>query len=155
MKAFLIAVSERSPGWIDEGYADYTGRLRGRLTLEYRSLRLAARGKGRSDQDARRDESQRLLAAVPAGGWRIALDSRGQVWSSAQLAEQLNRWQVEARLPCFLIGGPDGLLNEDRLRCEQSWSLGAMTLPHALVRVIVAEQLYRAYCILDGHPYHR
>jgi 23S rRNA (pseudouridine1915-N3)-methyltransferase len=155
VKALILAVSDRSPGWIEDGYADYISRLRGRLTLEYRSLRLAARGKGRSDQEARRDESQRLLAAVPAGGWRIALDSTGKAWSSEQLAEQLTRWQVESRLPCFLIGGPDGLLEADRDRCEQCWSLGAITLPHALVRVIVAEQLYRAHCILDGHPYHR
>ncbi|MCB1590167.1 MAG: 23S rRNA (pseudouridine(1915)-N(3))-methyltransferase RlmH [Xanthomonadales bacterium] len=155
MKATLLAVCDRSPEWIDSGYSDYVDRLRGRLQLDYRRIKLAPRGKGRSDADARRDESQRLLAAVPDGAWRVALDSRGRSWSSEQLARELERWRQSGQSLCLLIGGPDGLLDEDRARCEQCWSLGAMTLPHALVRVIVAEQLYRAHCILDGHPYHR
>lgn len=155
VKATLLAVCDRSPGWVDAGFETYAERLRARMQLDYRRIKLAARGKGRSDEEARRDESRRLLAAVPDGAWRIALDSRGKAWSSEQVAGKLEQWRGGGRQPCLLIGGPDGLLDEDRERCEQCWSLGPLTLPHALVRVIVAEQLYRAHCILDGHPYHR
>ena len=155
MQAWLIAVSDRAADWAEAGYQDYVGRMRGRLDLRYQGLKLARRGKGFSDVQARRDESARLIAKVPAGGWRVALDRSGKPWSSRQLAEQLQRWQQDARLPCFLIGGPDGIEEADLVQCEQRWSLGALTLPHALARVVVAEQLYRAQCILDNHPYHR
>ncbi len=155
MRALLIAVSDRAPDWAEDGYAEYVGRLRNRLDLGYQQVKLARRGKGVSDEVAKRDESARLLAKVPAGGWRIALDRSGKAWSSRQLAAQLERWRNDARLPCFLIGGPDGIEADDLALCEQRWSLGALTLPHALARVVVAEQLYRAQCILDNHPYHR
>lgn len=155
MRAWLIAVSDRAPDWAEAGYDEYAGRLRNRLDLRYQQVKLARRGKGISDEVAKRDESARLLAKVPAGGWRIALDRSGKVWSSRQLATQLERWRTDARQPCFLIGGPDGIEGDDLALCEQRWSLGALTLPHALARVVVAEQLYRAQCILDHHPYHR
>lgn len=155
MRAWLIAVSDRAAEWAEAGYQDYAARLRGRLDLRYQQVKLARRGKGFSDSQARLDESTRLLAKVPSGGWRIALDRSGKAWSSRQLAEQLQRWQTDSRLPCFLIGGPDGIESTDLAQCEQRWSLGALTLPHALARVVVAEQLYRAQCILDNHPYHR
>ena len=155
MRAWLLAVSDRAPEWAESGYQDYISRLRSRVDLRYQAIKLARRGKGLSDVQARKDESARLLAKAPAGSWRIALDRSGKAWSSEQLAQQLQRWHTDSRTPCFLIGGPDGIVETDLAVCEQRWSLGALTLPHALARVVVAEQLYRAHCILDNHPYHR
>lgn len=155
MRARLIAVGERMPGWVAEGFAEYRKRLSHDLPLELIELKPGTRGKGRDDARAMHDEGASILAALPRDIHVVVLDGRGKCWSSEDLAEQLTRWRMDGRDLAFLIGGPDGHAPEVLARAEQSWSLGSLTLPHMLVRLVVAEQLYRATTLLAGHPYHR
>jgi len=155
MRARLIAVGERMPGWVAEGFAEYRKRLSHDLPLELVELKPGARGKGRDDVKAMLDEGVSILAALPRDTHVVVLDGGGKNWSSEDLAEQLARWRMSGRDLAFLIGGPDGHAPEVLARAEQSWSLGSLTLPHMLVRLVVAEQLYRATTLLAGHPYHR
>ena len=155
MRARLIAVGERMPGWVAEGFAEYAKRLSHDLPLELVEIRPGARGKGRGDARAMADEGAALLAALPRDVHVVALDGRGTEWSSEQLSEQLANWRMAGGDLAFLIGGPDGHAREVLQRADQRWSLGPLTLPHMLVRLVVAEQLYRAVTILNGHPYHR
>lgn len=113
------------------------------------------RTKGADSHRALQTEGRRMLAAIPSGAWVVALDERGQQWSSAELSERLVDWQQRGRDVAMLVGGPDGLASCCRERAHVTWALSRLTLPHALVRVVVAEQLYRAWSILANHPYHR
>jgi len=155
MRAKLIAVGERMPGWVAEGFAEYAKRLSRDLPLELVEIKPGARGKGRDDARAMADEGAALLAALPRDVHVVALDGRGTAWSSDQLSGQLSNWRMAGRDLALLIGGPDGHAREVLQRAHQRWSLGPLTLPHMLVRLVVAEQLYRAVTILNGHPYHR
>ncbi|HEX7324083.1 MAG TPA: 23S rRNA (pseudouridine(1915)-N(3))-methyltransferase RlmH [Rhodanobacteraceae bacterium] len=155
MRARLIAVGERMPGWVAEGFAEYAKRLSRDLPLELIEIKPGARGKGRDSARAVASEGAALLAGVKRDVHVVALDGRGSAWSSEQLAQQLARWRMGGRDLAFLIGGPDGHAPDVLARADQRWSLGALTLPHMLVRLVVAEQLYRAVTILQGHPYHR
>jgi len=155
MRTRLIAVGERMPGWVAEGFAEYRKRLSHDLPLELIELKPGMRGKGRDDARAMQDEGASILAALSRDTHVIALDGRGKTWSSGELADQLARWRMSGRDLAFLIGGPDGHAPEVLARAEHSWSLGPLTLPHMLVRLVVAEQLYRATTLLAGHPYHR
>lgn len=155
MRAKLIAVGERMPGWVAEGFAEYAKRLSRDLPLELVEIKPGARGKGRDDARAMADEGAALLAALPRDVHVVALDGRGTAWSSDQLSGQLSNWRMAGRDLALLIGGPDGHAREVLQRAHQRWSLSPLTLPHMLVRLVVAEQLYRAVTILNGHPYHR
>jgi len=155
MRAKLIAVGERMPGWVAEGFEEYVKRLSRDLPLELVEIKPGTRGKGRDDARAVADEGAALLAALPRDTHVVALDGRGSTWSSEQLADQLSKWRMAGRDLAFLVGGPDGHAGDVLLRAHQRWSLGPLTLPHMLVRLVVAEQLYRAVTILNGHPYHR
>ena len=143
------------PAWVAEGFAEYRKRLSRELPLELVEIRPGARGKGRDDKRAMADEGAAVLAALPRDVQVVALDGRGKAWSSEQLAEQLETWRMGGRDLAFLIGGPDGHAPEVLDRADQRWSLGPLTLPHMLVRLVLAEQLYRATTIVAGHPYHR
>ena len=155
MKARLIAVGERMPAWVADGVAEYRKRLSRELPLELVEIALGARGKGRDPQRARLDEGRAVLAALDADMLVVALDGGGKAWSSEALATQLVQWRMAGRDLALLIGGPDGHAPAVLERADQRWSLGPLTLPHMLVRLIVAEQLYRAVTIVLGHPYHR
>jgi 23S rRNA (pseudouridine1915-N3)-methyltransferase len=155
MKARLIAVGERAPAWVAEGFAEYRKRLSHWLPLELVEVEPGLRGKGRDAQRAMQDEGARVLAAVPRNTLVVALDGRGRMWSSEQLAQRLEHWRGQGRDLAFLIGGPEGHAPEVLARADESWSLGALTLPHMLVRLVLAEQLYRAAAMLANHPYHR
>ena len=155
MKTRLIAVGERMPGWVADGFAEYRKRLSHELPLELIEIPLGARGKGRDPVRAIADEGAAVLAVLPKDAHVVALDGRGKPWSSEQLAEQLARWRMHGRDLAILIGGPDGHAADVLARADQRWSLGPLTLPHMLVRLVVAEQLYRATTMLAGHPYHR
>ena len=155
MRARLIAVDERMPGWVAEGFAEYRKRLSHELPLELLELKPGTRGKGRDDARAMQDEGAAILAALPRDTHVIALDGAGKPWSSEALAAQLAQWRMAGRDLAFLIGGPDGHAPEVLGRADQTWSLGPLTLPHMLVRLVLAEQLYRATTIMAGHPYHR
>jgi 23S rRNA (pseudouridine1915-N3)-methyltransferase len=155
MRARLISVGERMPGWVADGFAEYRKRLSRELPLDLVEIPLGARGKGRDPARAITDEGVAVLAALPKDAHVVALDGRGKPWSSEQLAEQLAAWRMQGRELAILIGGPDGHAAEVLARADQRWSLGPLTLPHMLVRLVVAEQLYRAMSIIAGHPYHR
>lgn len=155
MKAKLIAVGEHAPAWVAHGFADYRKRLLHGLPLELVEVEPGVRGKGRDAARAMADEGARVLAAIPRGSWVVALDGRGKAHSSEQLAQRLEHWRGQGRDLVFLIGGPEGHDVDVLARADEHWSLGPLTLPHMLVRLLVAEQLYRAVSILANHPYHR
>jgi 23S rRNA (pseudouridine1915-N3)-methyltransferase len=155
MRARILAVGERMPAWVAEGFAEYRKRLSRELPLELTELKPGTRGKGRDDARAIQDEGAAILAALPRDIHVVALDGRGKAWSSEELAGQLARWRMAGRDLAFLVGGPDGHAPEVLARADQRWSLGPLTLPHMLVRLVLAEQLYRATTLLAGHPYHR
>ncbi len=155
MRTRLISVGERMPAWVAEGFAEYHKRLSRELPLELIEVPLGNRGRSRDPVRAMADEGTGVLAAIPAGTHVVALDGGGKSWTSEQLAGQLGDWRMQGRDLAILIGGPDGHADEVLKRAHQRWSLGPLTLPHMLVRLIVAEQLYRATTILAGHPYHR
>jgi 23S rRNA (pseudouridine1915-N3)-methyltransferase len=155
MKARLVAVGERPPGWVSEGFAEYRKRLSHWLPLELIEVTPGLRGKGRDAARATSDEGQRVLAALPRDVHVVALDGRGRDWDSEALAVRMEHWRGQGRDLAFLVGGPEGHADEVLARADESWSLGPLTLPHMLVRLVLAEQLYRAAALLANHPYHR
>jgi 23S rRNA (pseudouridine1915-N3)-methyltransferase len=150
----LIAAGTRLPGWVNEAYHDYATRLRGDYPLELKEIALGQRAGG-STQQAMDKEGGRMLAALPPRAYLVALQVGGRSMSSEQLAQFLQARARDGRDVAFCIGGPDGLAAEIDARADFRWSLSALTLPHGLARVIVAEALYRAVSITKGHPYHR
>jgi len=153
MRTRLIAVGDRMPAWVADGYAEYVKRLSRELPLEL--VEISTKQRSREIARAIADEGREMLAAIPKGTHVIALDGRGKPWSSEDLAVQLAQWRMQGNDLAFLIGGPDGLAPAALERAQQRWSLGPLTLPHPLVRIVVAEQLYRAVSLLGNHPYHR
>ena len=153
MRAFLIAVGDRMPSWVQEGCAEYVKRLSRDLPLQL--VEVSHRSRNRDAARAMADEAAAMTAAIPRNAHVIALDGRGSPWSSEELASQLAGWRMLGKDIAFLIGGPDGLAAALLERADQRWSLGPATLPHPLVRIVVAEQLYRAVSQLGNHPYHR
>lgn len=143
------------PGWVAEGFGEYRKRLSHDLPLELLEIRPGLRGKGRSAERARADEGAAVLAAMPRDSHVVVLDGRGKPWSSEGLAQQLGNWRMSGRDLSFVIGGPDGHADPVLEHADQRWSLGPLTLPHMLVRLVLIEQLYRANSLLKGHPYHR
>jgi 23S rRNA (pseudouridine1915-N3)-methyltransferase len=155
MKARLIAVGERAPQWLAEGYAEYEKRLSHWLPLELVEIQPGLRGKHRDAARATQDEGARVLAALPKHAYVVVLDGRGKQYSSEQLAQRLEHWRGQGRDLAFLVGGPEGHAAQVVAHADEQWSLGPLTLPHMLVRLLVAEQLYRAAALLANHPYHR
>jgi 23S rRNA (pseudouridine1915-N3)-methyltransferase len=154
MRLALIAVGQRMPGWIREGFEDYARRLRPRLPLTLVEIPAAKRGNG-DLQRAIADEGRKLLSSIRDDDYVIALDERGTARSSLAFSRWLAVRLQEGSDLSFLVGGADGFAPEVLQRANERWSLSTLTLPHALVRVVFAEQLYRAVSLLDGHPYHR
>lgn len=155
MRIHLIAVGQRMPRWVTAGFAEYASRLPPECALELREIPAERRGKNPDIRRILAREGERMLAAVPKGALVVALDVKGRAWSTEDLADRLQSWLGEGRDVVLLVGGPDGLDATCLNRAEQRWSLSALTFPHPLVRVILAEQLYRAWSIGAGHPYHR
>lgn len=151
----VIAASNRQPRWVDEGFGEYAKRLRGALRLELKQVSLGRRSAGADAERARADEGRRMLAVVPAGGRVVALREQGAQWSTADLVTRLERWLALGVPVSLLIGGPDGLSDDCVARADEHWALSRLTLPHGLARVTVAEAIYRAWSVLQGHPYHR
>ncbi|HLF98795.1 MAG TPA: 23S rRNA (pseudouridine(1915)-N(3))-methyltransferase RlmH [Methylococcaceae bacterium] len=155
MRLELIAVGERMPAWVREGYDEYAKRLPRECALHLREIEPGARGKSQDPARAVALEGERMLAALPKGARVVALDVKGVEHATEELAGRLETWLADGRDVALLVGGPDGLAPECLARAEERWSLSRLTLPHPLVRVVLAEQLYRAWSILRNHPYHR
>ncbi|WP_091641713.1 23S rRNA (pseudouridine(1915)-N(3))-methyltransferase RlmH [Aquisalimonas asiatica] len=155
MRVQVTAVGQKMPRWVAEGYQEYAGRMPRELRLDLRELASGDRGKGGNPARAREVEGQRLLQAVPKGARVIALDGGGRRIDTEALAGAMREWLQDGRDVALLIGGPDGLDDACLKAADQRWSLSPLTLPHMLVRVLVAEQLYRAWTLITGHPYHR
>jgi len=155
MRIHLVAVGTRMPSWVTTGYTEYARRLPRECSLQLVEIPVSKRRKSLPAARAMQEEGQLMLAAIPAGCLVVALDVTGRAWSTEVLAERIHDWMAGGRDVALLVGGPDGLAPECLAQSELIWSLSSLTYPHALVRIIVAEQLYRAWSINAGHPYHR
>ncbi len=154
MRIRLIAVGQRMPAWISDGYNDYTRRLKPRLPVELVEVPAGRRGSGDTAR-AMAEEGRGILGALRPQDHVVALDEHGRQRSSVELSRWLAQRMQAGNDLAFLVGGADGFAAEVLARAQERWSLSTLTLPHALVRVVFAEQIYRAVTLLDGHPYHR
>jgi 23S rRNA (pseudouridine1915-N3)-methyltransferase len=154
VKLAIVALGHRMPAWVDAGYADYAKRLPRDWPLDLVELKPEARDRGRTVPQVLDAESRRLDAAC-AGATVVALDEQGSTWSTREFAERLERWRESTASLAFVIGSADGLDPGFKRRAAARFSLSSLTLPHALVRVVLAEQVYRAASLIAGHPYHR
>lgn len=155
MKITLIAVGRKMPAWVEQGYNEYARRMPRECTLDLVEIEAEKRGKSGSSKRWMEQEGKRMLAAIPKGDRVVALDVTGSSWSTEKLASQLGGWMESGGGVSLLVGGPDGLSPDCLQRSDQRWSLSPLTFPHPLVRVVLAEQLYRAWTVVNGHPYHR
>ena len=155
MRLSIVAVGVRMPQWVREAYDDYARRLKPRLPITLTELQAGKRTASGDDARAVADEGRRIINAIRRDDYVVALDERGRQRSTLELSVWLGDRLREGRDTSLLIGGPDGFAPEVLERAQESWSLSRLTLPHALVRVLLIEQLYRAVTVLDGHPYHR
>jgi 23S rRNA (pseudouridine1915-N3)-methyltransferase len=143
------------PAWVADAYQEYAKRLPRECTLQLVEVPVSKRRKSLTSAQAAEEEGQQLLASLPKDCTVIALDVRGSSWSTEELAVRMHNWLGSGRDVALLIGGPDGLSGACLERADHKWSLSALTYPHTLVRIVLAEQLYRAWTINSGHPYHR
>lgn len=143
------------PAWVSSGYDEFIKRLPKEFTPILKEIPPGRRSKNSDLKRAIGEESERLLHAIPKDCTVIALDEKGKSWTTRQFAEQMSGWTSSGRDVVLIIGGPDGLSPEIKQRADLKWSLSALTLPHALVRVVLAEQLYRGWSLIANHPYHR
>lgn len=155
MNIYLIAIGNRMPNWVTCGYEEYSKRLGNDCTLQLIEIAAGKRGKNADIDRILQLEGEQMLKAIPKNSRVIALDVPGQQWDTPALANQIKQWQFDGRAVSLLIGGPEGLAPACLAKAEQSWSLSKLTFPHPLVRIVLAEQLYRAWSLLHGHPYHR
>ena len=149
-----MAVGERPPGWVADGVREFTRRMPRQLPVRVVPVSVG-KGRHKGDSEGIKVEEGRRLLAASEGCHRVALDERGRQWDTATLARQLDEWMLDGDTIAFLVGGADGLDTACLEQAGQRWSLSTLTLPHMLVRVILAEQLYRAWTVLNNHPYHR
>lgn len=156
MKLSVLAVGHRMPAWVSAGFDEYAKRMPREMPLQLKELKPAPRSNAVGDV-ARwlQTEAERIRAALPPGALRVVLDEHGRSFPTRTLADHLRRWRDDGRDAAFVIGGADGLAAEVKADADLLWSLSPLTLPHGMVRVVVAEQLYRAVSILANHPYHR
>jgi 23S rRNA (pseudouridine1915-N3)-methyltransferase len=155
LRVSILSVGHKMPAWIQEGYTEYVRRMPPEIRVELVELKPEDRTSGKTTEKAKSLEGERILAAVPGGAELIALDERGKSVTTQGLSVMLTGWMRDGAHPAFVIGGADGLSDAVREKATRLLSLSALTLPHALVRVVLAEQLYRAWSILARHPYHR
>ncbi|GEN23880.1 ribosomal RNA large subunit methyltransferase H [Halomonas cupida] len=155
MKVRLLAVGTRMPGWVNEGVEEYRKRLPRDFTLEIEEIAPGHRGRNADVGRAVAQEAERIVARLKGDEHLVALEVLGKTWSTERLAGAAEQWRLDGRDVVLLVGGPDGLAAELSARAHQRWSLSALTLPHPLVRLVLAEQLYRAWTLMVGHPYHR
>ncbi|OZI61363.1 23S rRNA (pseudouridine(1915)-N(3))-methyltransferase RlmH [Bordetella genomosp. 11] len=155
MKLVVVAVGNRMPAWVQTAWDDYARRLPADCALELREIKPEPRTSGKTTAQMMAAEAKRIEAGAPPGALRIALDERGRDLTTAALAKTLEQWRAQGRDVALLVGGPDGLDATLKASCDGLIRLSSLTLPHPMVRVLLAEQLYRAWAILSNHPYHR
>lgn len=155
MKVRLLTVSQRQPAWVTDACAEYEKRLPRAWQFQLLEIKPEARTSGATTQRVQAAEAQRIRNAVPKGALLVALDERGESWSTEQFAEKIEGWQQLGRDLVLVIGGADGLDAEFRQQADHRLSLSRMVMPHGLVRVVIVEQLYRAATVIEGHPYHK
>ena len=155
MRLIIAAVGQKPPAWAEAGYEEFARRFPPELRLELKTVKAEPRTAGKTPAQMMQAEAKRLEAALPAGVRRVILDERGTRWTTRQLTDRLDFWQGDGRDVAFLIGGPDGLDPDLKATADETCRLSDLTLPHAFVRVLLAEALYRAWSLSVGHPYHR
>jgi len=155
VKLLVVAVGQRQPAWAEEAYADFAKRFPPEMRLELKALKTEPRHGGKTAGQNMAAEAARIEAACPRGARRVLLDERGTRLGTAQLSQRMQAWRGEGRDVAFLIGGPDGIDAALKAGADETLRLSDLTLPHAFARVLLAEALYRAWSLLDGHPYHR
>jgi 23S rRNA (pseudouridine1915-N3)-methyltransferase len=155
MQLIIAAVGHKMPAWIETGFGEYAKRMPPELRLTLKEIKPIERTGGKTAESAMQLERARIEAVLPKGARVIALDEHGKDLTSVGLSQQLMAWQQDGRDTVFLIGGADGLAPELKARAEGLIRVSSMTLPHGMVRVLLAEQLYRAWSITQNHPYHR
>lgn len=151
----LLAVGDRQPAWVDDAFGTYSGRFPREWRFRLECVRTARRGRKAPASRAIEEEAESLLSRLKSDEQVVLLDERGTSLSSQALSERLSRWRSDGRDLAFIIGGPDGVADSVHRRADFVWSLSGLTLPHGLARVLLAEQLYRAWSLETGHPYHR
>jgi 23S rRNA (pseudouridine1915-N3)-methyltransferase len=154
MKLWLVAVGQRQPAWADEAYAEFAKRFPPEMRLELKAVKAEPRGAKTAEQ-LMAAEAARIEAALPKGVRRVVLDERGQRVTTVQLAARMTTWLNDGRDVALMIGGPDGLDPAVKATADETLRLSELTLPHAFVRVLLAEALYRAWTVTINHPYHR
>ena len=155
MKLWVVAVGQRQPAWADTAWAEFAKRMPAEMRLELKALKAEPRSSGKTAAQCMAAEAQRFDAALPKGVRRIVLDEHGTRLTTQQLADRLRVWRDDGRDAALLIGGPDGLDPALKASADETMRLSDLTLPHAFARVLLAEALYRAWSVLEGHPYHR
>ena len=155
MKLWLIAVGHKMPVWISTGFTEYAKRMPREAKIELLEIKPEPRTSGKSVIQMMAAEAQRILAAIPPNARHIVLDEHGTMLSTKQMAQHMQEWLGSGHDIAFIIGGADGLHESVKNSAQQILALSPMTLPHGLVRVLLAEQLYRAHSLLHNHPYHR
>lgn len=155
MQIHLLAIGHRMPEWVTKGYQEYAKRLPRECELILREIPPGKRGKNADLERIKEEEGERMLAMIQRDDHVIALEVEGKAWRTETLAAEMARWFTLGQRITLLVGGPEGLADACKARAHQTWSLSPLTLPHPLVRILLAEQLYRAHTILSHHPYHR
>ena len=155
MRLLLVAVGQRSPAWAQTAYDDFAKRFPPELRLEIKAVKAEPRTSAKTAAQMMAAEAQRIEAAIPKGVRRVVLDEHGVRLTTHQLSERLRFWLGDGRDVALLVGGPDGLDSALKATADETWRLSDLTLPHAFVRVLLAEALYRAWSVTAGHPYHR
>jgi 23S rRNA (pseudouridine1915-N3)-methyltransferase len=155
MKIKLLAIGNKMPSWVNDAVSIYQKRLPKECALTIIELEMPKRNKNTSNTTLIAKETATLLNKIDQQDIVIALDERGEMWSTQQLAQKLESWLPTGQNICLIVGGPDGLSDELKNKAQYLWSLSRLTLPHPMIRPLVAEQLYRAWSIITNHPYHR
>jgi len=155
MKIYLLAIGTKMPAWVTQGYNEYASRLPAKCSLHLKEIPAEKRTKNSNIPAIKVKESEKLVASIPSNSRIVALDVKGASWSTEKLATRLQDWMMSGQDVTLLIGGPEGLTPEILTMANERWSLSSLTFPHPLVRVVLAEQIYRAYTITENHPYHR
>ena len=155
MRISLVTVGLRMPAWVEQGYQEYAKRLSKDSALKLVEVAAYKRTKNTVTEVAMQAEGKKILSAIPKNNYVVVLDERGEQWSTLQLAEQMKKWTQSGDDVALVVGGADGLSDQVKAKANKKWALSALTLPHPLVRVMVAEQIYRAWSVVNNHPYHR